>query len=153
MPYKNKEDRKPANKRYYEKHKIKIKVFQKEYGKNPEVRRKRSNRSSIRAKKTRAWIASIKESYGCLNPNCNCGELKPYHLDCHHINPMAKSFALASSGFRSRKDLIQELNKCTVLCAICHRSVEAGDLLCYDFEKIELNEEGKPKCHTKIKKR
>jgi len=48
-------------------------------------------------------------------------------FDCHHIDPSTKSFAIADSMHRKSLDILfEELKKCVLLCANCHRLVEAG---------------------------
>jgi predicted HNH restriction endonuclease len=51
-------------------------------------------------------------------------------LDLHHIDPNNKvtdvSKIISSKGI---KDLIEEIKKCIVLCANCHRLVHAGKIL------------------------
>ena len=44
-----------------------------------------------------------------------------------HINPKDKNFSIGSGGYtRSWKRVKEELDKCVLLCANCHREVEAG---------------------------
>lgn len=51
-----------------------------------------------------------------------CGEKRPYVLDFHHRDPSVKegtiNHMLKSSSFEK---LMEEINKCDVLCANCHR--------------------------------
>ncbi len=48
-------------------------------------------------------------------------------LDLHHIDPSDKDFALGQKGYtRSWEKIQAELDKCILLCATCHREVEAG---------------------------
>ncbi len=48
-------------------------------------------------------------------------------LDLHHINPATKSFGIADKGYtRSWERVRAELDKCILVCANCHREVEAG---------------------------
>ena len=48
-------------------------------------------------------------------------------LDLHHVNPSEKEFSLGHKGYtRSWEKIAQELDKCILLCATCHREVEAG---------------------------
>ena len=47
-------------------------------------------------------------------------------LDLHHINGQ-KSFGIGDKGYtRSWERTKQELDKCILVCANCHREVEAG---------------------------
>src|SRR3989344_6876347 len=48
-------------------------------------------------------------------------------LDLHHINGEKKSFGIADKGYtRSWETIRDELDKCVLVCANCHREVEAG---------------------------
>lgn len=48
-------------------------------------------------------------------------------LDFHHSNPEDKKFSIGIWKM-ARKDLIDELNKCILLCNRCHREIEyCGD--------------------------
>ncbi len=57
-----------------------------------------------------------------------CGYDKhPAILDFHHIDPNSKSFGISSGGFsRSWESIKNEIAKCVLLCANCHREVERG---------------------------
>lgn len=53
----------------------------------------------------------------------------PEALEFHHINPEEKSFQLSGSTLsRSLKSQIQEIQKCVLLCANCHRGIHANHL-------------------------
>jgi predicted HNH restriction endonuclease len=56
-----------------------------------------------------------------------CGYDKcPVALDLHHINGK-KSFGIADKGYtRSWEKVKRELDKCILVCANCHRELEAG---------------------------
>jgi hypothetical protein len=71
------------------------------------------------------FIHQIKAKYGCCNPSCQWkGILQPCQLDFHHIDPTSKLFnvGIAAVG-KNKKLIITEVNKCTLLCANCHREV------------------------------
>lgn len=57
-----------------------------------------------------------------------CGYAKhPGVLDFHHLDPSTKSFGISSGGFsRSWASIEDELKKCILLCANCHREIELG---------------------------
>lgn len=60
---------------------------------------------------------------------CNlCGYDKcPSALEYHHLDPNTKDFALAGGGITRRLvDMIDELRKCIMVCANCHREIHAG---------------------------
>jgi len=47
-------------------------------------------------------------------------------LDFHHRNATKKDFSISSKGYtRSWKRVMEELDKCTILCANCHRELHA----------------------------
>lgn len=46
-------------------------------------------------------------------------------LDFHHVNPKDKKFCLSSCGLkRTDESIIEELNKCILLCRNCHGEIE-----------------------------
>ena len=48
-------------------------------------------------------------------------------LELHHTNPSSKNFGIGQYGHsRSWERVKQELDKCILLCANCHREVSAG---------------------------
>ena len=48
-------------------------------------------------------------------------------LEFHHINPLEKEFGIGAKGYtRSWESVRNELDKCVLLCANCHREVESG---------------------------
>jgi hypothetical protein len=48
-------------------------------------------------------------------------------LEFHHVNPSEKSFAIskAHSGY-SLNEILEELEKCVLVCANCHKEIHAG---------------------------
>ncbi len=59
---------------------------------------------------------------------CLCGyDRHPGTLDFHHVDPTTKSFGVSAGGFsRSWKSIENELKKCILVCANCHREIELG---------------------------
>ena len=48
-------------------------------------------------------------------------------LDLHHLNPEDKNFGIGDKGYtRSWEKVKAELDKCVLVCANCHRELEAG---------------------------
>ena len=48
-------------------------------------------------------------------------------LDLHHIDSSKKSFSIGAKGYtRSWEVTKNELDKCILVCANCHREIEAG---------------------------
>jgi len=51
----------------------------------------------------------------------------PGGLDLHHIDPKTKEFGIGARGYtRSWEKIKAELDKCVLVCANCHREIEAG---------------------------
>jgi hypothetical protein len=57
-----------------------------------------------------------------------CGYIKyPGGLDFHHLDPSEKEFGIGDKGYtRSWEKVKDELDKCILVCANCHREIEAG---------------------------
>lgn len=47
-------------------------------------------------------------------------------LELHYINPQEKEFTVSANTNRSWQSIVQEIKKCTLVCANCHREIEAG---------------------------
>ncbi len=51
----------------------------------------------------------------------------PEAMEFHHLNSSGKDFGISQKGYtRSWKRVKEELDKCIMLCANCHREVHAG---------------------------
>lgn len=85
----------------------------------------RAQRKRYREKKFPSYRKAVLEAkkMGC----CLCLEKEPVCLDFHHIDPSTKLNQVASLHlFRTMKDLLDEIAKCVVVCANCHRKFHAG---------------------------
>lgn len=78
------------------------------------------------------WRIKIKErgiqSLGGKCVSCG-GEFEDCCYDFHHLNPSEKEFTISQSntnGARSWLKLRDEIKKCALLCANCHRLVHGG---------------------------
>ena len=61
-----------------------------------------------------------------------CGYNKiPEALEFHHVNPSEKSFNITATN-RSWQEIQDELEKCILLCANCHREIHAAMETSYD---------------------
>ena len=50
-------------------------------------------------------------------------------LEFHHLDPTQKDFGISHRGYtRSWEKVKEEINKCILLCANCHREFHAGKL-------------------------
>lgn len=56
-----------------------------------------------------------------------CGYSRcPSALELHHIDPTQKEFTFSANTNRGWATLIPEMKKCVLVCANCHREIEAG---------------------------
>jgi hypothetical protein len=70
-------------------------------------------------KRGRAWVWDYKQE----NP-CSCGETNPACLDFHHLNSAFKKHSIANMlaiGLAKEK-VLEEIAKCEIKCANCHRT-------------------------------
>ena len=73
----------------------------------------------------RRWVMKLK-AIAYLGGKCsNCGYSKfPQALEFHHKDRTTKAFGLGLPHTRSWERTKKEVDKCTLLCANCHREVE-----------------------------
>jgi hypothetical protein len=106
MPYKDLEVRKLKQAGYSKTH----------YEKNKqEVIRK----INVRKKTHREWFVNYKKQLVCVT----CGHNHPAALDFHHVEQKKsnrKIHKLVSDG-HTKKRILEEIDKCVVLCSNCHR--------------------------------
>lgn len=81
--------------------------------------------SESKARK-RAYLDTLRQQ-GC---SC-CGMRDIECLDFHHLNPAEKrkTIAVMTQNGTAMRVLVQEVAKCILLCANCHRKVHAGTLV------------------------
>jgi hypothetical protein len=81
---------------------------------------KKSEWHRNRRLETVAWLSSLRDK--CAH----CGESDPVVLDFHHVDASTKRFKLIGSlcYCHSREVILEEVAKCIVLCANCHRREE-----------------------------
>ena len=95
-----------------------------EYYRQPKHKAYHKEYTARRRRENRDWLRELKEGLECEV----CGESHRACLDFHHRDPAAKLFCLAQTTCRSRKQIIDEIAKCVVLCANCHRKLHyTGD--------------------------
>ncbi len=71
-----------------------------------------------RDKKIEDWLKEYKKTLCCPE----CGETHPACLEFHHLNPQDKRLTIGRQERRiSMKALKDEIAKCRILCANCHR--------------------------------
>ena len=72
------------------------------------------------------WYHELMSTKCCIK----CGESTFECLDWHHVDPKQKdgSVPVFINEFRSMKQILNEMSKCVILCANCHRKFHAGNL-------------------------
>ena len=89
------------------------------------------NKSSWIAHRRRHWLTVYASKRGC---EC-CGYSDARALDYDHIDPTNKISGVKSTsflqlvGFKNRRNVINEVRKCRILCSNCHRikTLDEGD--------------------------
>ena len=95
--------------------------FRKEYDKKrfQDNKAKRLAQNKVRQKMIKEKINEYKASKGC----CRCPENDPVCLDFHHIDQNIKDIEIGNAyrnGWKIEK-IFEEISKCIILCANCHR--------------------------------
>ena len=98
------------------------KEYQREYHRKtwyPGHKLDRMERSKKRRRELVAWYREYKKTLRCAD----CGQNHPAVLEFHHLDPSKKEVNISrliaiSSSLRKLKE---EMAKCVVLCANCHR--------------------------------
>ncbi len=83
-------------------------------------------RAKIRGERKRARYDKIL-AYKALKGCCRCPEDDPVCLDLHHSDPTTKEFAVSAAVARDTpwNKIEEEMTKCVVICANCHRKLHA----------------------------
>lgn len=81
---------------------------------------KENSRRIIRERKE--MLKDIKADRGCLY----CGVHHPLCLDFHHRDPTLKSFSVSTVHTTNISRLMEEVEKCGVVCRNCHMLLHAG---------------------------
>ncbi len=77
-------------------------------------------RQNKRRRRHRDWIIDYKKNCKCSK----CGESRWWVLDFHHVDPDKKEDSIHNLLRNSTKEKVkEEINKCIVLCANCHRDL------------------------------
>tara|TARA_R110002110_G_scaffold36846_1_gene122458 strand:- start:13 stop:318 length:306 start_codon:yes stop_codon:yes gene_type:complete len=80
----------------------------------------KKNWSLKRSTQKREWLNEYKKDKPCSH----CGLLyEPICMDFHHVDPKTKKATISNlvNGSHTLKKLKEEVAKCEILCAICHR--------------------------------
>lgn len=86
---------------------------------SPDYKAQKVIRQRERIRKIREAIQAHKAKSGCMD----CGEKDPIVLDLDHRDRSQKSFTIGNLSHTgmSLEKLMQEVDKCDVVCANCHR--------------------------------
>ncbi len=93
-----------------------------EYHKKYYAERKGKYAESSKAsrQRKREWYNGIMDTKSCVK----CGESDNACLDWHHTDPTQKEAGVSHLLCnRSRKSILEEIDKCICLCANCHRKL------------------------------
>lgn len=121
MPYANVEDRKARSKARYAERRDEFRAYgnaaQARRMADPEYRERHNARARERLAERQEIIDRYKLDRGCTD----CGyDADPIALDFDHVDE--KRFSVADNGKRvSVARLLDELSRCEVVCANCHR--------------------------------
>jgi len=126
MPYKSSEDKarhdRQYHQSYYQKNKDAILAKRKAYLQSDINYKKHASAMEAKRRRNLSQIDRVKLHYKCQNPGCGWGtSFKACDLDFHHLVPEDKVKSIAGMLQWSQARLVDEINKCVVLCAICHR--------------------------------
>jgi hypothetical protein len=102
--YRNKEDQQKAWRAHYARNKEKY------------AERNRKRRAEMIT-----WLDSLKEGKPCVQ--CE-NVFPPKAMDFHHRDPSQKEFSISNVRFLGygKERVLQEIEKCDLLCAVCHRT-------------------------------
>ena len=83
-------------------------------------------RAKSRREHNAKFVYEYKESLSCVI----CGESDSCCLDFHHLDPSLKDRDITRAAWNgwSVDRLLEEINKCVVLCSNCHRKLHAGHI-------------------------
>lgn len=79
-------------------------------------------RSRIIRRRNAAFIQSYKSGLSCKY----CSESESCCLDFHHRDPDMKISIVSRMTDRSLLRIIEEIEKCDLVCSNCHRKIHAG---------------------------
>lgn len=96
-------------------------------------REQNATQSLNRRARLRAWVHGLKRDHGCAR----CSETDSACLDFHHRNEAEKTASVSElvSNGRSKAAIREEMKRCDVLCANCHRKEHAD----YRFERLNID--------------
>ena len=98
------------------------KVCQRQYNRNYYINNKEAEVKRA-VKNTKERRKRLRDLVNNIKINCNrCNETHIATLQFHHTDPVTKEICIAEAVHRGWSDrkLLQEINKCEILCANCH---------------------------------
>ena len=110
MPYKDKKIQRIKNKEYQKKYYQTNKTYYK-------------LKAKTRRKKLKIWFDNLKSTLKCSR----CSENDVVCLEFHHLDPSKKEIGLSQANRAgwSKKRILKEIEKCSVLCSNCHKKLHA----------------------------
>lgn len=99
------------------------KVPRPSYNQKKRQKRQESESRIIHAKTLRGFSTKYKTKQGCFN--CQAGD--SCILTYHHLNPKNKKFDIGGEVKKAnitKRELIEEIRKCCILCLNCHTLME-----------------------------
>lgn len=95
-----------------------FRIYDKERYRSTDKTRKNLNRKQIRYRQ-RTMLKEIKEKFGCID----CGNKDHRVLDFDHVRGEKHLEVSLMIGSYSDKKILEEIEKCDIRCANCHRVV------------------------------
>lgn len=100
------------------------KICRKAYDRKAYLQGDKKAKQLATEREKRNFINAYKQKTGCKY----CPENEPIALDFHHRDMKTKEFDLATMLSKSWQAVLDELEKCDVVCSNCHRKLHAGIL-------------------------
>ena len=92
----------------------KLRAYRKKWYRNNKEKQK--TRKKERTREIREWWYSFKSTL-----QCSCGESHVACIELHHREKKSFELSYAIKNGYSREKIMEEVSKCEVLCANCHR--------------------------------
>jgi 5-methylcytosine-specific restriction endonuclease McrA len=99
---------------------------------------------AVQRRREKIRLMAVSHKGGCCQI---CGYKRCIEaLEFHHLDPTQKDFGISHKGYTRRWETVkEEVEKCILLCANCHREVHAGKLQLPQVTVVEkLGEFRKP---------
>ncbi len=111
-----------ATKRWRENNRERARAWQRQYSEKNREKHAAYRKAWAKAHPRTKLIEKAKIK-GCAI----CEEKSPVALDFHHIDPSQKKFSIGGYYLiKTDAEVEEELAKCVVVCANCHRKIHAG---------------------------